>query len=379
MNRGRCNAGANRQLTLLVLLSVPTSAVCGQLIQSAGFNAETQYDSNPIMLAEDEVSVWRGIFVPQYRALLKRGDLEFEGSGELRVERSSDEDVSNNRNDPFVLLGVTKYHARGEVSTDATYQQSSTRVTELSDTGQLFSDSTLTESSLRIDLEHAFTERTSIDGFANYLDAEYDDDIFVNYTLFDIGIRGTLVNTPRLSTYVEAMGSSYEPDEANTEADDLFGAADSILLLAGFTYRVNQSIHVELSGGGVDVSGDVDDSDWNGGASVHYRGERLDVDLGFSKTTAASGAGGFVSAEDTTLRIDYRTSARSTLSINGQWRKNLDEGLNDSTLFEIRSETRLSEPWTVGGALSYREVIGIGDASGYSASLFINYRLPERS
>lgn len=109
--------------------------------QSVDLYSALIYDTNP-RLAEDSQSVWISRFIPRYKIQHNTDQDEQYLDMALTVQRSTDSEVSVDRNDPKITLGFNHLFSKGSVSSNVGFARRSTRVSEFDDTGLVFEDGT---------------------------------------------------------------------------------------------------------------------------------------------------------------------------------------------------------------------------------------------
>jgi hypothetical protein len=170
------------------------------------------------MLPEDEESIWRAILTPGYRLQWKQDENEVLANAILRLERSSDPDISVDREDPTASLQWTRKNPRGEFHLGGVYEEASTRITEFDDTGNLIADGTRTQMLLETVWEHLLTEQSVIGLMGDYRDVSYDKGNFVDYTQAGAGVNYAYRLSEDTISYLQLLGASYEPDDAMVQS-----------------------------------------------------------------------------------------------------------------------------------------------------------------
>lgn len=83
--------------------------------QSLQVTAAAEFDSNPEMLETDEEGVSRAILRPDYQFRWVQAENELLAQARLNIERSSDTQLSGDREDPLLSLQWTGANPRGEL------------------------------------------------------------------------------------------------------------------------------------------------------------------------------------------------------------------------------------------------------------------------
>ncbi len=107
--------------------------------QSVDLYSALIFDTNP-RLSEDPVSVWISRFIPRYKIQHNSDHDEQYLDMAFTVQRSTDSEVSVDRNDPKITLGFNHLFSKGAISSSVGFSKRSTRISEFDDTGLVFAD-----------------------------------------------------------------------------------------------------------------------------------------------------------------------------------------------------------------------------------------------
>lgn len=354
--------------------------------QNFAVTAGAEYDSNPVMVTSDGRSVWRGLVTPDYQLKWKQDENEVLGKARLNLERSSDTELSDDREDPSLSLQWTGANPRGEVWIAGAYDEQSTRVTELDDTGELRPDATRTRWAVNSGWDRAVTERTQLGIDVGYQDLSYDVDTFTDYTNADVGLTLSYLLSEVISPYFKLGASRYEPDETTATED----SADRYSSFAGVEWQLNEFIGSDLYAGAVYVDDEIygNDTNWNGGADLTYKNEKLEGRLGYARETDASGAGGYEEADTVGASFTYNYSLLTRLGGSTDWRKNRSTLDNDTVRVELWADRDLAEFWTIRASWRFRQEDGSGQfrpqgeqgkAEANIVMFSLRYTVPEES
>ncbi|TGD73953.1 hypothetical protein E4634_07365 [Mangrovimicrobium sediminis] len=365
-----------RCLGSLCLLAAPNWGQAQTFYQYLDFSTGAEYDSNPLMMAEDEESVYRGYLTPNYRMHWADGPNDWRLQAELKLEESTDTDLSQDRRDPRLRGTYTREYAQGQWSVDAGYEEASTRITEFEDTSALSADGTRTSANAGLQWNHRLSKKNTLDLGVTYVDVSYDDAGLSDYRTPAADLRLTRLLSDESSLYVALNGSSYQPQGEDGSDADLYGAS------LGFTTRASKLLTFDLSGGYtvVDTQGaDGEDDQWNASASLDYTGRRLDWNFALSRLTSPSGSGGYTTADMATLRASYRLTARLDFGLDAIWRSNDAEQLGESSSVTLSLKQGIAEHWSVRFALMHKRQDLPEKADANVAMISLQYQLPERS
>jgi hypothetical protein len=343
--------------------------------QYLDLEAGAEYDTNPNMDSEDEKSVWLGIVKPGYRLQWKQDENELRAEADLRIERSSDTDLSDDREDPSLSLQWLRLNPRGETRVLAFYSEESTRITEFDDTGRLSADGTRTDMGLEAGWDHSITERSQLSLMGRYDDISYDGGDFTDYELTSSILNYSYLWHDNTVPYLQLQASSYQPDGSLSENSELYG------FVLGLQFPVGTNFAMDVSGGEVWVDAEESDSNWNGRAALAYLGERTRWDIEYTRTTTASGAGGFEGADGARVALSYDYSELTTFGGSAQWRKNRSDELNESAYAELWASRQLEEYWKLRFSWKFRQQKGNAqrESEGHAVSVYLEYTIPYRT
>ena len=348
--------------------------------------AGVEYDSNPVMVADDERSVWRGLLTPDYQLKWKQDENEVLAKARLNLAQSSDTELSDNREDPSVSLKWTGANPRGKLWIEGAYDEAATRETELDDTGELRPDGTRTRWAVDTGWGRAITERAQLGIEVGYEDFSYDVDTFIDYTNAKLSLRYSHLLNEEISPYFQLGASRYEPDETTATED----SSDEYTSFAGSLWRLNELIAADFYAGAAFVDSKIDgnDTNWNGGAALTYKDEKLSGKLGYARKTTSSGAGGYEEADIVGASFSYDYSQVTRLGASTDWRNNRSTLDNDTLRVELWAGHDLAEFWSIRASWQFRQEDGSrqffqqddqGKAEANIVMISLRYTVPEES
>lgn len=393
-----------------LLCAVPLSAA-----NAAGFNSvfdldtSAEYNSNPALVPDAIAEpVWLGIATPQFTTYRSVDGHSLELEAALRLQRSSDEDLSRNREDPKVGLTWNRAGERSNLLASALYEESSTRLTELEDTNLVLLDGTRSDLSANLEWTYQLSRRQEFEATATLTDATFENSPLVDFESLTGSLGYSVRATESLRPFVNLTAVRFVPDEEGAAGRPV-AESEMVGLGLGLSVQLNSFWTVEATGSAVrldsnpsadaavpfdpDTAAPVDagatalDGDaWNAEARVEYRGARTRFSASGGRTTAPSAAGAPVEADVANIMLSRDTSAVSQVGLSVQWRRNSGAVENEISGGELYYERRLSETWTVRSAWAYRERQQLadavfdnplfGDASAHVITLSLEYRGP---
>jgi hypothetical protein len=385
-NRGRTFIPATVFSFGLLLACSTLSASPHQ--QSLKVTAAADFDSNAEMLETDEKAVWRAIFTPDYKFRWVQAENELLAQARLNIERSSDTQLSVDREDPLLSLQWTAADPKGELRLEGSFEESSTRVSEFEDTGQVFTDDTRTEWALDAGWDRSLTVRTQLGFSAGYSDVSYDGDSFTDFVLVNTALQLTYLASERSTPYIQLTASRYEPDDPKKPERPKEDVSKRYGLTAGVSWQLNSIVETEIHVGASQIDKDNRTTDPVGGASLKFTGERLRTRLEYKRSVAASGSGGFIKADNARGSVSYAYSAVTNFGSSVSWRKNLDpdpvfgnengdENENENTTAELWADRKLAERWYVRASWQFKQQKSEFDSEAHIVNVSMRYDLPE--
>ena len=145
--------------TSLLLVSVQSVAVT---VQSLTIPFSVGYESNPQLSVSNEQSISRITLNPSYSLTSNEGPDQWNATASFSAIRTSDQILSQNRNDPSLNVGWTHSYETGSFSVTGLANQQSTRVSELTDSGIISGDNTKKAYTASVNWLNNLSDRTSL-------------------------------------------------------------------------------------------------------------------------------------------------------------------------------------------------------------------------
>lgn len=312
-----------------VFILSPLCASADNFTQSAGASLGFEYDTNPLLKATDEKSVWRTLISPRYKMLTQTGLNEWSVDAGLDVQRSTDTSILIDRADPSLNLLWRRFLETGEFGVKAHYDKASTRFTELEDSGLVNKDATRNTKSISANWLHNLNERLVLTTNAEYSTVEYDAGNLSNFQTKKLSANLSRLNTETLKTYVQLAYSHLKLDVGGEPTTQV----NSIL---GIQWDVTERITLGANAGINRISGATSGSGSTGGANIAYLTDKSKSSLDVSRSSAPSGLGGFIESDKVKAAWSYELSDKYRTGLDYVLSKN--RSLNDT-------ETRQAGLW----------------------------------
>jgi len=343
--------GTLKLITALVATACCVTAQAATLTHDVSLPLLAEYDSNPLLLSSDqERSVWRYTVRPGYKlSITDYRDLWFVDASVL-VGRSSNRDILADREDPKLAAGWKRDFERSSFSVDAAYEETATRLVELTRSGFVSNDITQRGKSIGANWEGSLSERLKLAINTDYLDVDYDknENGFSDYTDAVVGAVFTYNVNERMDALLDISHSRLRFDE-DDDVSGMDGKSNLTGLMLGMNYRLSERLSWNIKGGVNKVSGDVSDTGWQGSVGALYTGDRTLASAQLKRSQVVSGIGGFIESDDLNVVYSYTLSDVSRVGVDFSWYK-IAEGNVDNLEYELRQlggfyERQLSNEW----------------------------------
>jgi len=336
-----------------------------------------EYDSNPGLVSTSAKGVWRTRAIPDLKLIREAGaDVWNAGLG-LALEQSSDTRISANRQDPSLSLGWKRLNPKGELSLNAGYEQASSRTTELTGSGLVGPDSTRTAKTLLGTWSRTLSDRASLSLDGNYRDYRYSGVGLTDYTTVGGGVTLNYAWNERVDPFVQLSATHYSPQGAGVSAANLSSA------VIGVKWQAGERLTWSFQGGANHTrgtgSGGTSSNGWQGDASLHFAGERLDLSLDAGHTVSASGIGGFESANQFMGHCSYALNDKLLAGADLVVRDNQGAIPNGTRQLSLWTTRELTPFWSLRLGYLYKQLDNhaAGNASGYVIGLTLTYTHPD--
>ena len=346
-------------LVALMLNSVQGWADAWQ--QTVAARVSTEYDSNPALSPTYPEGIWRTIFEPSYTLMGMLGKNELKTGLALQIARSSNETLSQNREDPSAFLDWQRQSVAGEFGISTRYAETATRIAELGNTGPGTVDSTRTSRTMAGRWNKALTDRSTLSADGSYESNSYKGSTYIDYVTRSGSTMFSYAWSERSTPFIKMSYADYEPTG---------GGPSSRLYTAtlGLNWTTSDYLRGTLQAGRTKVN----DAEMGtqGGASLQYTGQRTQLVLNAGREVSPSGLGGFTTVDQANGGWSYALSERSKTGIDLGWSKShfvtdfinrtagawLQHDLNSFWLMRTYYMHRITEQ---GGVVASSNLLGI--------------------
>lgn len=332
-----------------------------------------EYDSNPLLLTSDEKGVTRTIIAPDLSLVGTSGRDEFQFGLGVYVVRSSDTDIVSDREDPRLKFGWHRETETGGYGLTARYEESSTLSTEVQETGVVASDGTQKLYTVGGNWRSALSERTTLLNETDYTHVTYDIPTLINYDELASRFTLTYAWSERVELFTRIGVRRYEPDEGTAAS-----SSNSYTPTVGLNFLVSESLKGSVYAGVNQVSGTGDGPTGEGGVNLQYTGERFETSFDASRSTVASGDGGFVEADSLKGSVSYLIDETRRTGFDASWQDTKGQTPNTLVNYSAWVSQELSPFWNARLFFTYKErkQDSLPDASANVVGLTLTYSYP---
>jgi len=275
--------------------------------------AEVEFDSNPRLEQGNASGTVRYRLRPQYSYTYHVDDAnEWSAVLGANLERSSNTQVSANRQDPSVELKWQQETTTSSWGLNAKYFKASTRTTEFDQTGIVTADRTQTNRSVGANWGKYLAERWMANGGINQQWVDYDTDSLVSYrnSTASGGLAYDLTASEKLSVFFS--GSHYSP-AANSFI--LARPSSSMGLMFGYVGALSDKIDWNFQAGKVKITGLDAGYYLQGKLQVNYKGDYTNAGVSFDRSAVAGGQTGGLTVSNS-LRLQTRIEVAERTAID---------------------------------------------------------------
>lgn len=340
------------------------------VLQDASVALGSEFDTNPLM-SEDSQSIWRYTVLPRYSISAIQDQNRWYSNAAIRFQRSSDKEISVDREDPTVNIGWDRDYERGRFSLIANYNKASTRIAEFDGTGLVVNDGSSSTRSIGANLQHLLTEKLSLSLGSRLLKTKFSGGSgFNDFSTKSVYSTLSYSWTENISPFVQFGHTTLDSSTPNT---DIIRSENYML---GSNFMLSPNLNITASIGVTHIS-DVGNSEV-GNANFNYLRERHQFRGLVERTVAPSSLGVFQEADRYSLGYAYELTERSRIGADFSLRKN-------NTLNDIRTKQLfgfyardLTEYWQMRLFLQLRELENAtANAHGEVVGFTFTYNTPE--
>ncbi len=294
---------------LLVCVSVfSINANALIILQQASISSNTEFDNNPTLTTTNAESIWRYSFNPQYSVTASDEKNRFFSNLGLNIVRSSNKNITADREDPNLNLGWDHELERGRFSIIGVYNRTSSRFREFRNTGFVDNDGTSVSKSLSAVWNYAITERLdySLGGNLTKNINSGNSALVQNSLRKSINTTLTYAVNEVVSPFLQFSYTKFNPSGLGSIDNN------SKNYITGLRYSISPQLSTSISTGITDIS--------TGGrgklinANLDYISERYSAGLTAGRNSSPSDIGQFQESDSFAITYNYLLSDKSSLN-----------------------------------------------------------------
>ncbi|MVV48687.1 hypothetical protein EJA72_10600 [Pseudomonas sp. PB120] len=358
------------------ILTLPCSGVAYAATwqSSAVVPSTVEYDSNPVLVSSNEKGVTRTIIAPDLTLVGTADRDQFTFGLGVNVVRSSDTSIVTDREDPDLRVGWQRETETGGYGLKARYVESSTLATEVLQTGVIAPDGTQKLSTFGGNWSTALSERTTLVNETEYSHATYDIATLTDYDELANRLSLNYAWSERVELFTRLGAKRYEPEKGSAVS-----SSNSYTPVVGLNYDISDRLKGSVYAGVNKTTGTDGSPTGQGGVSLQYTGDRIETSFDASRSTVASGDGGFVELSNVHGNWSYAIDDTRRAGVESSWQKT--KGITPNTLRDVGAwfSQELSPFWVARLSYTYKErqQDGLPDANANVVGLTLTYSHPD--
>lgn len=354
----------------LLFLMLAQSACAVTWLQQISVPVALDYDTNARMVSTDAKSIWRSKISPNYSLTGVQDLNQWYADAALLVERTSDQSVSLNREDPSFNVGWRRQMETGQFGIRLHYDETSSRVSQLDETGQSGGDTTRVSRSIGIDWQKSLSEKVSLATNAEAKKLTFNGGGSPDSKSYSASAMLTYLWTESVEPYLQLAANRHAPESA-TPATNLFSA------VVGAKWTANERLESNVYVGMNKVSGVTQDIGWRAGVDTRYQQEKSKLSATLSRSVSPAGNGGFIESDMLKGGWEYEVSDRSQAGLDVSMRKNHDSNNSETQRVSIWYGRELTNLWSLRASIMRKSSSSsVKDASGNVLGLSLVYTPP---
>lgn len=330
-----------------------------------------EYDTNPTLTSVNSSAIWRLSVTPRYTLNAYNGPNIWTVGAAINLQRSSDKVVSQDREDPTFNAAWKHEYALGSYGINASYAQSSSRVSELKSTGLVFNDGTSLNQNIGANYSRNFSDRVTFSVSGAYIEQTFSGQSagLTNYTNQSITPNISYTWNEKLSTYLQGSYTRYKPSSGVS--------SDLVSAVIGAMYKPSEKLDLSVNGGLNQTSGLSSDTNFQGGMTASYASsERRTYTASYARSASASGIGRIIQSDALSAGVVYTLNDFDSLGATYSYYKSSDVNQFEFQQLSIFGSRDLSADWQARLTYSHKmSASNISNADGDVLGLSLIYNI----
>ena len=287
-------------LASTLLVSIPVQALV--ILQQASVPMNVDYDTN-LNLSQQKQGVWRYTTIPKYSVAAVDDNNKYFSNLALTLQRSSNKNISADREDPSLNIGWNRELEKGAFSITAGYDKRSSRFAQFNTNALLDVDGTSVSKTLAANFSHSLTQRLRFSLGANYSKILYTNSSFTDSTSKTLSSTVTYDLNEKMSPFIQLSFTDFKPDGnlSQPSTSKNFSVGSTILLTPRWIFSPSVGVNStstsgtnnggNFNAGGLGGSGSNAGSGWIANTSLNYLSEKSSLVARLSRSVVPGGLG----------------------------------------------------------------------------------------
>lgn len=368
---GRCCSVVSLLVAAWLIAATPVFA--GGWHQSISVPMTLESDSNPTFSPSQSTRLWRARTSPSYTLTGAFGVDEISAGLNFQIEQPSDKNIGQARQDPSIFMNWQRLTTTGGLGLAAKYIEASTRDSELNETGLIVIDGTRKTQSLSGNWRLNLSERSSLSANADFTNVAYSSGTLLGYRNTGVGLSYNYSWSERIEPFVRVTLSHYVPEGS------IAASSDNSTLSGGIRVKASENFNWTMQGGSNRTSGSSSVTGRQGSFALNYSGARDTLTLEVSRSSSASGQGGFVESDAIKGSWNYAINARTRFNLDATRLNSKSVVPNTMNQLGASVSQELSPFWRANLSIQHRQrqQSSLPTASSNVLGLSLTYNHPD--
>ncbi len=370
----------NIQILLLsaLLFSTPVKALI--VLQQASIPFSVDYDSN-LNLTQQKEGVWRYTSVPRYTVVAEDEKNTWTSDLSLSLQRSSDKNLSADREDPNAALGWTRTFEKGKFSLNANYDRRSSRFAQFNNNALVDVDGTSVSRSLSANYSHTLTGRLNFSLSANYSTTSFTDSSFVDSTSKSVNGSINYEWNEKFSPFIQLSFTDFQSDTPSSSlqlgnfnqfntfnqssTSKSFSVGSTVLISPRWTFVPSVGVNSVSTAG----------SGWIANTALSYIAENSTFQATLARSVSPSGLGDFQETDTLGLGYNSELNDKSSWGTNFNYSRSQSQFDSEATQLSAFYSRQLSTSWQmrlIAGYRSQKQTLFSANNNNFGISLIYN-------
>ena len=361
--------------TFLIITSAAN--INADVIQSLNLPFTLEYESNPQLASTNEQSISRAVLTPKYSLKLNKDADQWHTDVSVRIERSSDQKIRQDRQDPSLSAGWQHSYETGYFGLTGSLKEQTTRLNETAESG-LSGDNTQRAESFSANWLNTLNERSSLtlgSSVSNVSFKGIDTTGLIDYKNESVNARYGYSLNDKMEVFSNIGFTQYTPETSNAEI------SKTKSLDIGLQWKAAEKLNMTVSVGGNETAKDnqqSSDQSWQGSLNLQYETQRTNSQLAISKSKKPSSQGDINDVGAVNASIGYSLTEKQNINFGVNWVQNKTQNNSETKQYSVNYTQQISLLWDFSfSAIHKTRNDNQSKASSDSVMAGIVYRLPE--